>query len=170
MTAAALERITAELRTCELHYCTHLAPTPAHRQPLWVPSNIRSGMWKDPQTIIYRAASRQLRSRLLHRWSRARATTTLRPAALLLQGELDAARRLRAAAHSAGIRAVPLGDKLLLRPEGAGRQPGRVVHLASPQVAKLCAALGPWVRHDPQGWMQRSLMALSAPPHGTTSA
>ena len=83
---------------------------------------------------------------------------------LLSAAELSARGRLLGSAHAAGIRAIPLGDSVLLRPESQARERGVLVPLYARRVGALCHYLGCHVHTAPTSWHTLPLEVLATAP------
>ena len=83
---------------------------------------------------------------------------------LLSAAELSARGRLLGSARAAGIRAIPLGDSVLLWPESQARERGVLVPLYARRVGALCHYLGRHVHTAPTSWHTLPLEVLATAP------
>ena len=69
------------------------------------------------------------------------------------------------AAQRAGVKAIPVGDHVLLTPNTAEHIRGVLVTLDGTFVGGILMNLTGWVRRDPLGWHLLHASTLASSPH-----
>ena len=69
------------------------------------------------------------------------------------------------AAQQAGVKAIPVGDRVLLTPNTAEHTHGVLVAIDGTFVGRILINLTGWVRRDPLGWHMLHASTLASSSH-----